>query len=185
MPVDEHAAEHGVEAAVICPTQAKGQQRDVCHGVALGHEVAAVELQRRDALESPIEPCVLAKLEALRLVGVGLAVSVEHVALHKGTVAVGEVLLRPWCLEQRDRILLCHLGIDVAAVHMRHAPEGEVGEELTSVVLPRVVLPDSVVDAHHTDFSVYVPLDGRPLGRFAVTVGDRHECADDGVHTAP
>ena len=47
---------------------------------------------------------MLAKLEALGLVLVDLAIAIEHVARHKGAVALGEVLCRPGSLEQRQRI---------------------------------------------------------------------------------
>ena len=79
---------------------------------------------------------MLAKLKALGLVFVDLAVAIEHIARHKGAVFLREVLLGPRSLKQWQRIGLRHLGVDIAAIHIGHTPKDELGKELASMVEP-------------------------------------------------
>ena len=128
---------------------------------------------------------MLAKLKSLGLVFVHLVIAVEHIARHKGAVALGEVLCRPGRLEQRQRIGLSHLGINVAAVHIGHAPKDELGKKLASMVEPRIVLPHAIGNAHHTHLLIDTLLHRRPLRRIAISLSNAHERTDDGVHAAP
>ena len=128
---------------------------------------------------------MLAKLKALGLVFVHLAIAVEHIARHKGAVAFGEVLCRPGRLEQRQRIGLSHLGINVAAVHIGHAPKDELGKKLASMVEPRIVLPHAIGNAHHTHLLIDTLLHRRPLRRIAISLSNTHQGANDRIHPAP
>ena len=128
---------------------------------------------------------MFAKLESLRFVLVDLAITVEHVACHKGAVVLRKHALWPWRAEQVDGVGLGGFGIDVAAICERNAPEDQFGEQLLAVVLPGVVLPDAVHDAHHADFRVHPRADILPFGCVAELLGDAHECPYDGVHAAP
>ena len=49
MPVQKHTAEQRVKVAVIDAAQAKRQQRNIGHRVALGHKIAALKLHRGHA----------------------------------------------------------------------------------------------------------------------------------------
>ena len=128
---------------------------------------------------------MLAKLEPLGLVFVHLAIAIEHIARHKGTVALREILLGPGSLEQRQRIGLSHLGIDIAAIHIGHTPKRELGEELMPMVEPRIVLPHAIGNAHHAHLLIDTLLHGRPLGRIAIALGNTHERTNNGIHAAP
>ena len=128
---------------------------------------------------------MLAKLKALGLVFVHLAIAVEHIARHKGAVALGEILCRPGSLKQRQRIGLSHLGINVAAIHIRHAPKREIGEELAPMVEPRIVLPHAIGNAHHTHLLIDTLLHRRPLRRIAISLSNTHQGANNRIHTAP
>ena len=79
---------------------------------------------------------MLAKLKALGLVFVDPAVTIEHIACHKGAVALREILLGPRSFKQWQRIGLSRLGVDIAAIHIGHAPKDELGKELAPIVEP-------------------------------------------------
>ena len=79
---------------------------------------------------------MLAKLKALGLVFVDLAIAIEHIARHEGAVALREVLCRPRSLKQPQRIGLSRLGVDIAAIPIGHAPKDELGKELAPMVEP-------------------------------------------------
>ena len=128
---------------------------------------------------------MLAKLESLRLVFVHLAIAIEHIARHKGAVALGELLCRPGSLKQRQRIGLSHLGIDIATIHIGNAPKDELGKKLASMVEPRIVLPHAIGNAHHTHLLIDTLLHRRPLRRIAISLSNAHQGANDSIHAAP
>ena len=128
---------------------------------------------------------MLAKLEALGLVFVDLAVAIEHIVRHEGAVALREVLLGPGRLKQRQRIGLCHFGIDIAAIRIGHAPKDKLGKELAPMVEPRIVLSYAIGNTHHAHLAINPLLHGRPLGRVAITLGNAHQRTNDRIHAAP
>ena len=185
MPVKEHAAEQRVKVAVIDAAQAKRQQRNIGHRVALGHKIAALKLHCGHAFQAPIQAGMLAKLESLGLVLVDLAIAIEHIARHEGAVTLREILCRPGSLKQRQRIGLSHLGVNVAAIHIGHAPKDELGKKLAPMVEPRIVLPHTIGNAHHTHLLIDTLLYGGPFGCGAIALSNTHKRTNDGVHTAP
>ena len=128
---------------------------------------------------------MLAKLKALGLVFVHLAIAIEHIARHKGTVALREILFGPGSLEQRQCIGLSYLGIDIAAIHIGHTPKDEIGEELMPMVEPRIVLPHAIGNAHHAHLLIDTLLHRRPFGRITIALSNAHERTNNGIHAAP
>ena len=185
LAVAEELPQHGVKARLASAAQAKADERDVGHRVALGHEVARIEHERPHTRNAPVHRGVLAKLVLLGLALVMLAVAVQHVARHQCTVARREHPLRPRRLEELDGIRLRELGVHVARVTEGHTQQLQVREELHAVVQPGVVLPHTVHHAHHAHLLAHLRLDGGPLRRALKLLSDGHERADDGVHAAP